>query len=101
MNLLVSDNQQLAANAQGVMLFTTCVSCPTSSPSLQGLAAYAHHAEALGATSPEVFAFVQEALHFLATPGAKDLNAVLGYAFRVGEVNFKVMEMLSNAHKST
>lgn len=74
---------------------------PHTQCSLQGLAAYAHHAEALGATSPEVFGLVQETLNFLATPGAKDLNAVLGYAFRIGEVNFKVMEMLSNAHKTT
>jgi hydroxylamine reductase (hybrid-cluster protein) len=67
---------------------------------LKGMAAYAHHAEALGSTDEKVFAFVQEALWFLGQPEAKDLNAVLGYCFKLGEVNFRVIQLLSEAHES-
>ncbi|KXZ44628.1 hypothetical protein GPECTOR_64g122 [Gonium pectorale] len=68
---------------------------------LKGLAAYAHHAEALGHKDPAVYAYVQEALHFLCTPAAADLGKVLEHSFRAGAVNFRVMEMLSQAHTGT
>jgi len=39
---------------------------------LKGMAAYTHHAEALGATSDEAYSYINSALHFLAQPAAKD-----------------------------
>ncbi|KAG2498775.1 hypothetical protein HYH03_003514 [Edaphochlamys debaryana] len=68
---------------------------------LKGLCAYAHHAEALGHRDPKVYADVQELLHFLSTPAAADVGAVLDHCFQAGATNFRVMEMLSNAHSST
>uniref|UniRef100_A0A7S0RFR5 Hydroxylamine reductase n=1 Tax=Chlamydomonas leiostraca TaxID=1034604 RepID=A0A7S0RFR5_9CHLO len=68
---------------------------------LKGMAAYAHHAEALGKTDPTVYAFVAECLAFLAGPGARDVGQVLAMALRVGEVNFTVMQNLSEAHSGT
>lgn len=68
---------------------------------LKGTCAYAHHAEALGYNDPKVYAFVQEALAFLATPGNNDVAKVLDYCFRCGECNFRVMEILSEAHIAT
>ncbi|GFR45201.1 hypothetical protein Agub_g6595 [Astrephomene gubernaculifera] len=68
---------------------------------LKGLCAYAHHAEALGHNDPAVYAAVQESLHFLSTPAAADVGAVLDHCFRAGATNFRVMEMLSVAHTST
>ncbi|GLI70539.1 hypothetical protein VaNZ11_015455 [Volvox africanus] len=68
---------------------------------LKGLAAYAHHAEALGYKDPAVYADVQESLAFLCSPEAADVGAVLDHCFKAGATNFRVMEMLSNAHTST
>ncbi|KAG2432517.1 hypothetical protein HXX76_008862 [Chlamydomonas incerta] len=68
---------------------------------LKGLCAYAHHAEALGHTDPAVYADVQAYLHFLCSPAAADVGAVLDACFRAGTTNFRVMEMLSNAHSDT
>lgn len=65
------------------------------------MCAYAHHAEALGYTSPKVYAFVAEALSFLSSPKSKEVPEVLAMAMRVGECNYTVMEMLSNAHSNT
>ncbi len=39
---------------------------------LKGMAAYTHHAEALGATSADAYAYINKCLHFLAQPTAKD-----------------------------
>lgn len=68
---------------------------------LKGLAAYAHHAEALGRNDPKVYAFVQEALHFLGSSAAADVPTVLGMCLKTGECNFRVMQMLSEAHTTT
>ncbi|KAG2454078.1 hypothetical protein HYH02_001118 [Chlamydomonas schloesseri] len=68
---------------------------------LKGLCAYAHHAEALGHTDARVYADVQAQLHFLCSPAAADLGAVLDACFSAGATNFRVMEMLSNAHSDT
>jgi hydroxylamine reductase len=65
---------------------------------LKGLAAYAHHAEAMGKTDPTVYAFVAECLAFLSGPKAREVGEVLAMALRVGEVNFRVMQNLSEAH---
>lgn len=68
---------------------------------LKGTCAYAHHADAMGFNDEKVYAFVQEALSFLASPDNRDLAKVLDMCFRCGECNFRVLELLSNAHIST
>lgn len=65
---------------------------------LKGMCAYTHHAEALGATDPSVYAFVNEAYAFLASPKSKEPAAVLEMCMKLGAANFKTMEILSNGH---
>jgi len=65
---------------------------------LKGLAAYAYHAEVLGQTAPEVYAFVHEALDFLTE--AHSVDEYVAMNLRCGEVNFKVMELLDTANTS-
>lgn len=64
---------------------------------LKGVAAYAHHAEVLGQTRPEVAAGVAHALDFLAGEPS-DINALLSEALALGKLNFGVMEMLDAAN---
>ena len=64
---------------------------------LKGMAAYADHAKVLGVEDDEVYEFFHKALDFLAQD-AKDINALLGMALQVGEVNLKVMAMLDKAN---
>lgn len=62
---------------------------------LKGACAYAEHAEILGKQSNETFREVHEVLDFLATADAKTpLDAYLGTAMKVGEMNLKIMGML-------
>jgi hydroxylamine reductase len=67
---------------------------------IKGVAAYAFHALALGAGDPSSFAKIHEALDFLTKPSltAEDL---LGCALGVGELNYRVMEVLDRAHTET
>lgn len=58
-------------------------------------------AEALGYRDPKVFAFVQETLWFLSHPDSNSVPAVLERALKVGECNFRVMQLLSEAHSDT
>ncbi|MFN8614941.1 MAG: hydroxylamine reductase [Vampirovibrionales bacterium] len=64
---------------------------------IKGLAAYAHHAYLLGYSQEPIFAFVHEALNYLCQE-EQDLNTLLSYNLKAGEVNFKVMELLDKAH---
>jgi hydroxylamine reductase len=64
---------------------------------LKGLAAYADHAQILGQESEDVYAYLHEALDFLAGQPA-DVNALVGQALKCGEVNLKVMELLDAAN---
>ena len=66
---------------------------------LKGTAAYADHAHVLGQTDDSVNAFFHECLDFL--NGEHGVDALLGMALRVGEVNLKVMEMLDTGHTET
>ncbi len=68
---------------------------------LKGTAAYADHAYALGYTDDAVFAFFHEALDFLTTDAAKDIDALVPMALRVGEVNLRVMGLLDKANTDT
>jgi hydroxylamine reductase len=64
---------------------------------LKGVAAYAHHAEVLGQTRPEVAAGVAHALDFLAQEPS-DIDALLNEALALGKLNFGVMDMLDAAN---
>ncbi len=64
---------------------------------LKGMAAYADHAQILGQEDPKVYAFLHEAMDFLAKP-QPTLNEVVGYALKAGEVNLRIMELLDVAN---
>jgi hydroxylamine reductase len=67
---------------------------------IKGVAAYAVHALALGAGDPNSFAKIHEVLAFLARPTAT-AEELLGMALAVGELNYRVMEILDSAHTET
>jgi hydroxylamine reductase len=68
---------------------------------LKGMAAYASHARRLGASDPEVDAFVQEALFLTMTNVNFDVGTTLEYVLECGRMNLKVMRMLDEAHTRT
>lgn len=68
---------------------------------VKGTAAYADHAYVLGQKDPAVFAFFHEALNFLTTDQAKDVQALTAMALKVGEMNLRVMELLDKANTET
>ena len=59
----------------------------------KGVSAYAYHALMLDQQSDEVFAGIENALDFLANDPT-DIDALVGQALELGNVNLKVMEML-------
>ncbi|MGA7829416.1 MAG: hydroxylamine reductase [Terracidiphilus sp.] len=67
---------------------------------IKGVAAYAAHALALGAGDPVSFAKIHEILDFLTHP-APTAEELLGMALAVGELNYRVMEILDHAHTET
>ncbi|MBI5882408.1 MAG: hydroxylamine reductase [Elusimicrobia bacterium] len=67
---------------------------------VKGTAVYADHALILGQESDEVYAFFHEALSFLADD-PKDINELLKWNLRCGEVNLKVMGLLDAANTGT
>ncbi|HEY1984986.1 MAG TPA: hydroxylamine reductase [Terracidiphilus sp.] len=67
---------------------------------LKGVAAYAAHALALGAGDPQAFAKIHELLDFLTRP-APAAEELLASALAVGELNYRVMEILDKAHTET
>lgn len=64
---------------------------------IKGAAAYAYHALMLGYRDDAVYAGFEEALDFLATHPT-DADDLLGWSLRMGELNYKVMEMLDAAN---
>ncbi len=68
---------------------------------LKGTAAYADHAYILGIRDDEVFGFFHECLNFLTTPQARQVDALVAMALKVGEVNLRVMELLDKANTDT
>lgn len=64
---------------------------------LKGVAAYAHHAEVLGETRPEISVAVAHALDFLAGDPV-DLGALLQEALDLGRANFTAMATLDAAN---
>jgi hydroxylamine reductase len=67
---------------------------------IKGMAAYADHARVLGVEDDEVYAFTHEALAFLAD-NPNDVDALVGMALKVGEVNLRVMELLDQGNTGT
>jgi hydroxylamine reductase len=67
---------------------------------LKGAAAYADHAQILGQEDDEVYAFLHEALDFLAAEPT-DVDRLVAMALKCGEVNLRAMELLDAAHTST
>jgi hydroxylamine reductase len=64
---------------------------------LKGVAAYAVHALALGAGDPLSYAKIHELLDLLTKP-APTADELLSSALAVGELNYRVMEILDKAH---
>lgn len=67
---------------------------------IKGAAAYAAHALALGAGDPHSYAKIHEIMDFLAHP-SPTADELLGQALAVGELNYRVMEILDKAHTET
>ena len=67
---------------------------------IKGVAAYAAHALALGAGDPVSYAKIHEILEFLTHP-SPTADELLGQALAVGELNYRVMEILDHAHTET
>ena len=64
---------------------------------LKGMAAYADHAQILGQEDDAVYAFIHEALDYLAKPNPT-ADELVALALRTGEVNLRVMELLDLAN---
>jgi len=64
---------------------------------LKGTAAYAEHAAVLGKEDPAVYATIHAAMDFLTQPQPA-VEALLGWALKVGELNLAVMELLYAAN---
>ena len=67
---------------------------------LKGVAAYAAHALALGAGDPASYGKIHEILDSLTQPAPK-AEELLANALAVGELNYRVMEILDKAHIET
>jgi len=67
---------------------------------IKGVAAYAFHALALGAGDPAASSRIHEILDFL-TRTAPTADELLANALTVGELNYRVMEILDKAHTET
>ena len=67
---------------------------------LKGAAAYADHALVLGYEDPALYAMFHEALDFLAGQSS-NVDAILGWVLKTGELNLKVMELLDKANTET
>ncbi|HEY9853740.1 MAG TPA: hydroxylamine reductase [Leptolyngbyaceae cyanobacterium] len=67
---------------------------------LKGLASYAFHAQELGEEDEKVYRFVHEALVAIDNPNLT-LEDWVNLALKVGEVNYRVMELLDAGHTNT
>ncbi|MCX7856850.1 MAG: hydroxylamine reductase [Deltaproteobacteria bacterium] len=64
--------------------------------SVKGIAAYAYHALILGRSDKTVYEFIFDALDQILRDS--DLSFWMEMVFKAGEINFKTMELLDNAH---
>jgi hydroxylamine reductase len=67
---------------------------------VKGIAAYAKHAETLGQTDPEVFAFIHEALDAVTRPNPT-VNELFSLNMQCGAATLKVLALLDQANTST
>jgi hydroxylamine reductase len=67
---------------------------------MKGIAAYADHARILGKEDDKIYAFLQEALDYLAQ-GNPTVEGLFGLNMKCGEINLAVMELLDSAHTGT
>ncbi|MFO7936516.1 MAG: hydroxylamine reductase [Kiritimatiellia bacterium] len=67
---------------------------------LKGMAAYVDHAQILNQEDDSVYAFIHEAMDFLAG-NPSDVDALVAMALKVGEVNLRAMELLDAANTGT
>ncbi|ESQ13680.1 MAG: hydroxylamine reductase [Thiohalocapsa sp. PB-PSB1] len=65
---------------------------------VKGMAAYAAHARRLGQSDENVSAFIEEALFATMTNVNFDLQTLLGYCLKCGEMNLRVMQLLDMGH---
>jgi hydroxylamine reductase len=65
------------------------------------MAAYAAHARRLGKHDDEVSAFIEEALFATMTNVNFDMQTLLGYCLKCGEMNLRVMQLLDEGHVET
>jgi len=67
---------------------------------LKGLAAYLDHAHILGKEEEKAYAFIHEALDYLAQPNPT-VDGLFALSMKCGEINLAVMELLDSAHTGT
>lgn len=67
---------------------------------LKGAAAYVDHAHVLGREDDGVYAFMREAMAYLATD-PDNVDELTGMCLKCGEANLKAMELLDGAHTDT
>ena len=67
---------------------------------LKGAAAYVDHARILGREDEKAYAFIHEALDYLAKPNPT-VDELFGLSMKCGEINLGVMEMLDGVHTGT
>ncbi len=66
---------------------------------IKGVAAYAVHAHALGGADPQSYAVIHEIVDSITRTATAE--QLLGAALRVGELNYRVMELLDTVHTQT
>jgi hydroxylamine reductase len=64
---------------------------------IKGVVAYAQHAKHLGGADPAAYATIHEVLDFLTWP-SPSVDELLTMALRVGELNYRVMELLDRVN---
>ena len=67
---------------------------------LKGVAAYLDHARILGKDEEKAYAFIHEALDYLAQPNPT-VDGLFALSIKCGEINLAVMELLDSAHTGT
>ncbi len=67
---------------------------------VKGIAAYAKHAQTLGQTDPEVFAFIHEALDAVTRPNPT-VDELFALNMKCGAATLKVLALLDGANTST
>lgn len=65
---------------------------------MKGIAAYADHALLQNKENDKIYEFLNEAFHFLATPGSENLENLLGMLMKCGQANYLTMQLLHEAN---